>query len=330
MARTNAPESAREGSRWINERPSGDDVATWFLRNAPMHEGMDAGRYVTGVTLIPAKEKPKVLSPNGQVVDGPEQLVWTPYVKVETRVAYFWDLMMLHKDEWVGIIEPEPAARLDVAGYRNLHLPEGFFHQPVQKADGKAVMYLGQSQRVRVYKADTLAWVDSWEGGKKVRRLEGIPVMSAPSGTKVVPTLNKWGEDPNAVMKAQTGALGRALGMAGMLVIPGSGVATAEDIQEAMERPGGVGASLPGDPAEFADQAAGAAAATTDLKGRAAELIARLQSDHPKALAAVQEWAKQRKLNLAELTEESPALRGVVRQLERALAEAESGDSGTA
>jgi hypothetical protein len=319
-------ESAREGSRWINQRPSGDEVASWFVQNAPMHEGLEAERYVTGVTLIPAKDKPKILSQNGQVIDGPEQLVWTPYVKVETRVAYFWDLMAAHP-EWVGVIEPEPVKQLETSGYRNTHLPEGFFHMPIQKADGKHVMYLGQSQRVRVYKADTLAWVDAYEGGRKVRKLEGIPVMSAPAGTKVVPTLNKWGEDPNAVMKAQTGALGRALGMAGMLVIPGSGVATAEDIQEAIERPGGVGAELPGDTLEFAQQAA---AATMDLKGRAEELIARLSSDHPKALEAVQEWAKQRKLNLAELTPESPALRGVVRQLEKAVTEAEGDDGGTA
>lgn len=313
---------AREGSRWINQRPSGEEVAAWFVQNAPMHEGMDPERYVTGVTLIPAKEKPKVLAQNGNVVDGPEQLVWTPYVKVETRVAYFWDLMMLHTGKWVGVIEPEPAAQLEVQGYRNTHMPAGFFRMPVQGRDGKPVMYLGQSQRVRVYRADSLQWVDTWEGGRKVRKLEGIPVMSAPAGTKVVPELTKWGEDPNAVMKAQTGALGRALGMAGMLVIPGSGVATAEDMHEALERPGGISAALPGDPADFADAAAGAAAAG-DLKAQAEGLITRLQSEHPQAMEGVQAWAKQRKLNLNELTPESPALRGVVRQLEKALAEAQ-------
>jgi hypothetical protein len=202
----------------------------------------------------------------------------------------------------------------------NVHLPPGFFRMPVQKADGKHVEYIGQSVRVRVYKADTLEWAESWASGKREQVLRGIPVMAPPPGTKVVPVLNKWGEDPFALMKAETGALGRALGMAGMLVVPGSGVATAEDVQEAMDRPGGVGANLPGDPSDFAEQAGGAAAAQApaSLKTRAEELIAKLRSENPDALAEVQAWANERKLSLGELTEESPALRGVVKKLEEA------------
>jgi hypothetical protein len=34
----------QEGSRWVNKRPSGDEVAAWFKANAPMHEGMDPCR----------------------------------------------------------------------------------------------------------------------------------------------------------------------------------------------------------------------------------------------------------------------------------------------
>jgi hypothetical protein len=318
----NAPAKAEQrGSRWFNAEPSGDEVASWFVENAPMHEGLKAERYVGGVTLIPAKMKPRVTAPNGAVVDGPEELVFTPYVKVETRVAYFWDLMAQHPD-WVGAIEEVPAERLKAQGLTNVNLPPGFFRMQVQKADGKHVEYIGQSVRVRVYRADSLQWVDQYRGGHQARLLEGVPVMAPPAATKVVPTLTKWGEDPFAIMKAETGALGRALGMAGMLVVPGSGVATAEDVQEAAERPGGVGATLPGDPADFAEQAAGAAAAqqTGSLKERAEELIARLRSDAPDKLAEVQAWAAERKLSLSELTEESPALRGVVKKLEEASA----------
>lgn len=322
-----AQATERHGSRWFHREPSGDEVASWFVQNAPMHEGLEADRYVGGVTLIPAKMKPKIVQQNGAIVDGPEQLVFTPYVKVETRVAYFWDLMHKHAGDWVGAVEEVPAEQMQEKGYTNVHLPPGFFSMPVQKADGKHVQYIGQSVRVRVYKADTLQWVDTWSGNRKARALEGVPVMAPPPGTKVVPVLTKWGEDPFAVMKAETGALGRALGMAGMLVVPGSGVATAEDVQEAMDRPGGVGANLPGDPADFAAQAEGAAAAQGDggtLKERAEKLLKQLGADHPEKLAEIQAWAAERKLNLGELTEESPALRGVVKQLEKKLEEAEA------
>jgi hypothetical protein len=242
-----------------------------------MHEGLKAERYVGGVTLIPAKMKPKIVANNGAIVDGPEQLVFTPYVKVETRVAYFWDLMAQHP-EWVGASRRSRPSGSRRRAMTNVHLPPGFFRMPVQKADGKHVEYIGQSVRVRVYKADTLEWAESWASGKREQVLRGIPVMAPPPGTKVVPVLNKWGEDPFALMKAETGALGRALGMAGMLVVPGSGVATAEDVQEAMERPGGVGANLPGDPSDFAEQAGGAAAAQRRRasRTRAEELIAQL------------------------------------------------------
>jgi hypothetical protein len=328
MAGKATAQAERHGSRWLHKEPSGDEVASWFVQNAPVHEGLEPERYVGGVTLIPAKMKPKVVAENGAIVDGSEQLVYTPYVKVETRVAYFWDLMQLHP-EWVGAVEEVPAEKLKAAGMTNIHLPPGFFRMPMLKADGKTVEYIGQSVRVKVYRADTLQWVDQWASNRKTRVLEGVPVMAPSPGTKVVPVLNKYGEDPFAVMKAETGALGRALGMAGMLVVPGSGVATAEDIQEAMERPGGVGANLPGDPADFADQAEGATAAQTpaaDLKARAEELLRQLGEEHPGKLEEVQAWAKERKLNLSELTPESPALRGVVKQLEKKLAEADDGD----
>jgi hypothetical protein len=321
MAGKAAAQAEQKGSRWFDKEPSGDEVASWFVANAPMHEDMEAARYVGGVTLIPAKVKPKIVGNNGAIVDGPEQLVFTPYVKVETRVAYFWDLMALHS-EWVGAVEEVPAERLKAQGLTNVNLPPGFFRMQVQKADGKHVEYIGQSVRVRVYRADTMEWAESWASGKREQVLRGIPIMAPPPGTKVVPVLSKWGEDPFAIMKAETGALGRALGMAGMLVVPGSGVATAEDVQEAMERPGGVGANLPGDPGDFAEQAGGAAAAQPQgsLKERAEALIKQLGAERPDKLAEVQAWATERKLSLSELTEESPALRGVVKKLEEAAA----------
>ena len=316
-----------EGSRWINQRPTSEEVAAWFVKNAPVADELDASRYVTGVTLIPAKEKPKTVK-NGTVMDGPEQLVFTPYVKVETRVAYFWDLMRAHSNEWVGVIEAEPMRQFHEAGFTNDNLPAGAFRMPVKKADGKTVDFIGFSYHVAVYekgsiekvriRSDALpGWRAAQMGQEDQFRIVGVPVMKAPAGSKVVPLLTKWGEDPFALMKAQTGAIGRALGMAGMLVIPGSGVATAEDVQEAQDQgaAGAIDASLEGDVQR------GVAAAATSTKEYAEQLIARLQSEHPDRLEKVQAWAEERKIRLTELTDESPALRGVVRQLERSLAE---------
>lgn len=302
----------QEGSRWINRRPTGEEVAAWFMDNAPMHEGMDPKRYVTGVTLIPAKEKVRVMRMRPQTgamfMVEEEQLVYTPYVKVETRVAYFWDLMRVQ--ETVGVIEPAKVKQHK--DLRNEHLPPGFFRMVIRKADGKDVNFLACSMQVWVYAGD-----DSRPQGR------GRALMEPPAGTKMVAELTKYGEDPFVVMKAETGAVGRALGMAGMLVLPGSGVATAEDMQEAATAGGGgsVDALLPeqeepGAPQE--PQADAAQAPDAEIRKRIAELSAQLESDNPGGFEQVQEWAAERKIDLNNIKAEQ--LRGVLRQIERAMA----------
>src|SRR4029077_10849538 len=168
--------------------------------------------------------------------------VYTPYAKVETRVAYFWDLMSTDgfKDV-VGMIEPVPMQRLNDAGYVNYNLPPGFFRIPIGLG-GSIVSYIGCSMKVSMWDKGSIMWVAAEEivrgpDGNELRRpfheLQGTPVRVFPSATKMVPVLSRSDEeDPFAVMKAETGAVGRALGMAGMLVIPGSGVATADDMLE--------------------------------------------------------------------------------------------------
>jgi len=307
QARAQAIDGHQEGSRWINKRPSGAEVAKWFVDNAPMHEGMDPKRYVAGVTLIPAKEKVRIAERNqagATVIKEVEQLVYTPYVKVETRVAYFWDLML--ERGWLGVIEPADVQRLETEGYRNTHLPPGFFRMPIKKADGKAVSYLACSQQVRVYEPDLKS------GGR------GRLVMQPPPGTKMVAELAKWGEDPFVVMKAETGAVGRALGMAGMLVLPGSGVATAEDMLEVAGAEATASspevAQLPEEPGAAAAAPAGMSAG---VRERIGELSARLESENPGGFEELVEWAKERKVDLNDLKE--PQLRGVLRQIERRL-----------
>jgi hypothetical protein len=289
-----AVQGHQEGSRWINERPSGEDVAKWFITNAPMHDGMYPQRYVTGVVLIPAKEKARYAAQDGQgnvTFPEVEQLVYVPYVKVETRVAYFWDYVRsLGDGDYVGAIEPADVPRLEVEGVYNMNLPPGFFRLPVQEASGKFVHFLCCSMQVRIYAPD------------------GAVVMAPATGTKMVSCLTRWGIDEHALMKAETGAVGRALGMAGMLVLPGSGVATAEDMQEMLAAEGrpsvGVDARLPasGEPDEL-------------VRAQILELSAQLQSEHPGRFEELEAWAREKKIDLADI--KAHQLRSVLRAVER-------------
>lgn len=307
-------EGSREGARWVNQAPSGADVADWF-KSVKLHEGMDHDPWVGGITMIPNKETVRVpgLDDNGAFeIRDVDRMVFTPYVKVETRVAYFWDLVT-KREEWVARIEPVVVERIPEPGqHYNLNLPPGFFRFPVTRSDGRPVEYLGCSMRVRVFEKDA-AWKEVKHGGSVEQVYQGTPVMEG-IGTKQVGLLGRYGTDDNALMKAETGAIGRALGMIGMLVLPGSGVATAEDMHDMTAPAAGQDEApqqLPG-----TEKAAPAAKAT--LKDKAAEMLAELE-EHPAELAKVQAWARERKLNLGELADDAPELRGVVKKLEGAL-----------
>jgi hypothetical protein len=292
-----APRRGREGSRWYNTRPSGEEIATWF-KDVPLHKGMLHEHYISGVTLIQATEKSDEVTgfdeTGAPVIGERKDLVHVPYPKVETRVAYFWQLMNLHED-WVGEIVPVP-----VPGAEPIGMTPGFFRYSASKPDGKVVNFICCSMQVRV-----------WERSRTSsdRRL----IMGPPPGTKAVAATTRWDADANAVMKAETGAVGRALGMAGMLVVPGSGVASYEDMQEALYGPPAGSAEaeprLPDSvvPAELvADDAA--------LRARANTLVDELRARDAKGLDQFQEWARERNLSLANA--QGSVLRGVIRKLE--------------
>jgi hypothetical protein len=284
----------REGSRWYNARPTSDDVASWFY-SVPLHEGMSHSDYIGGLVMIQSQEKTKEVSgfdASGQPnIRDRTDLVYVPYVKVETRVAYFWKLCELR--EWTGAIEPVLPANAD-----NLGLPPGFFKYAAEGPGQKGtVRFVGASMRVTVREKSR---TESW----------GKTVMAPPPGTKITATATRWDVDENALMKAETGAIGRALGNAGMLVIPGSGVATAEDMLELQGPPAGAtpdAAELPLEPA--------APEGDDVLRARAEELVAQLT---PPQRDAFQEWARGRKVILAEA--QGSVLRGIVRKLEKAAA----------
>jgi hypothetical protein len=315
----------QEGNRWVNQQPSGTEISDWFSSAVPIADGLDAKDYVAGVTLIPNEEKAKTVvgwdSGNNPIIRKVTDLVLTPYMRVETRVKYFHDLMLIAGSH--GFIEPVAAKKGDD------RLPAGFFRMAVATGASSEVRFIGCTMRVVVYAKESLEYVevlaDKRSGEKKIAR-KGKIVLEA-QGTKIVPALSYDKADNNSIMKAETGAVGRALGMAGVLVIPGTGIATAEDMQELNAQPADVasasaGAVLPdGEPNE--ELIVGAPTDNSDekLRDEATALIKGMES-FPETLAEFKSWAHERGFaRLSEVT--SPALRGLVKRAESMLQEAE-------
>lgn len=294
---------AREGSRWIGEPPTSDEFADWFKKAVPLHDGMDPERYVGGVTLIPAKEKRQVEQRKGNAVQIVDQyrMTFTPYAKVETRLAYFWDLCA--KNGWLGEISPvipDTAMR----EFNSMQVGEPFYLAPYMREDGRMGLQRACTMRVRIY--------DPERGGK-----HGGVVMLPPAGTKV----GAFSSDLNSALRVETGAVGRALGMAGMLVIPGSGVATAEDMHELAGQTDALpDNSEPTLPAAPGGGGGAAAAADPSLEQRAAELRLRIESDFPGIADELEAWAQERSININE--PKDTQLRALVKQMEKKLKEA--------
>jgi hypothetical protein len=345
-----AYDEGREGARWINRKPSGPEFAAWFSDNVKMPEGLEHDKYVGGVVLIPAVETVQyvksVNETSGEaVIERKKQLTYTPYPKVETRLEFYWDLLD-QNENWYGVVEPITTPRPSVEpvtveeqimdGDRLIdrksqrvaqivqtveQLPPGFFVMSVPVA-GEIAHYLCCSYLVEIREE---------REGKEDR------VVRSGRGTKAVPmvTVKTWSgattikPDDNAIMKAETGAKGRALGFAGILNIPGSGVATAEDMLEALAGP--AAGVQPGEPQTTE---AGPAAPTAEpapakskeeqqadehkaLVARARELVNE-GSELPGVLDEFKEWGQKRNppvTNLGNLR--GPALKGAIKKLEK-------------
>lgn len=247
------PRMGREGARWYNARPTPAEVAEWFS-TVPLHDKMNHADYVAGISLIQTTEE--VTAIIGYTGDGvamtqrvPE-IVFTPYPRVETRLAYFWNYVATlpgHR----GIIEPGKLHGTPPAS----ELPEGFFIVALPQTGGEIIYMIGRSMRVRIEDSRT------------------YNIAEYPSEAKTVPMRLEYGAiDEHAFAKASTGAIGRALGAAGMLVLPGTGIATAEDMLAFQE----------GRPPRTPDPTQGAAVKATPeaVKERLAGVLAQLlQSD---------------------------------------------------
>ena len=311
----------QEGSRWINVRPTGDEIARWFKDNVAIEQGLKHEDYVSGITLIQQTEKAREVinwSPEGQpVIAERSNLVYVPYAKVETRVKYFHDLMRLKADDWLGVIEP--VKQFDPA------LPPGFFFFTVPTGDNRGVRYICCSMQVVVYKRDTVS-EKRYETGSGHRRHEiiertGETIIDAPPATKMIPVSGQRGADNFSLMKAETGAVGRALGLAGMLVIPGTGVATAEDMAEAeqLDRQ-----PPPQTEPQTPQEDRPAQEVLTELRQRAAQVIGELRDSHPERFEDFKAWAQQRGIGAVNDITDQPKLRGLITKAERELDEAAS------
>lgn len=304
----------REGGRWYNERPNSEAVAEWFAKNVKLHDDMEHERYVGGLTLISQTETAQEVRDNRIVKV--KNLVYTPYGKVESRVQYFWDLMMAHP-EWSGSILPVDPVGKDKQ--KDGDLPPGFYRINAKVAE-KHFAYVACCMKVRVVERES-------KGGRN------NIVIESPPATKIIPVLTTTGygnnksvvPDPYAMMKAETGAVGRALGLAGMLIIPGAGVATAEDMLEAQAQgdiPNAVVQTTVEDDALPGGDDADAADAVADnaevLAAEATEKLALLATEKPEKHKEFQDWAKSRGFGPLEgLTEHQ--LRGIVRRLDKDL-----------
>jgi hypothetical protein len=352
------PVATRDGSRWLHYPPNEEQVREWFATQ-PLHAGMDHGPYLGGIVVIGATEKVKISKwkQNGDpYITEVERAVFIPYVKVDTRIAYFHDLVSkLNEGEvdqeteglsdrarsilrqrldgpFVGVIEPVPQKRITdkTSAFYNEHLPEGFSVQAVRNKDDSVTRYIVATFQVAIYERES--WHSKVNGRDPVPLLQGV-------GSKQSLLAKTWADD-NSMMKAETGAIGRALGVAGILVV-GTGVATAEDVQEAQAGSGGAAAAQGGERAELPPvvdregQPAAAQAGSADpgqavaadetpesadeaKRQHALALQAEMERDHPDTWEAYKAWWADRGFGpLSSLS--GPALNGAVIKLERDL-----------
>ncbi len=306
-------EPLQEGARWRHHRPSGEQVATWFS-SQPLDEGMEHKDYVGGVVLIPQSEKVKYTRKDGGGTVERYEMVFTPYIQIGTRIAYFRRLA-----EYRGLIpyigpSDVPRARNPESAYFNGNLPDGFWWHLVQGSEGP-VRYLCCTMVAQMFKPQ-----------EYMARLGGEPPMPVLSG--IGTKQGSGGADPNGLMKISTGAMGRALAAAGILVA-GTGAASAEDMLEFS----GLAAAAPDQEPALPPVATTTAAAPepTDpaaqlaaLRSQAQALAVQMQESNPESFRQFNLWWQERQstegwktLGDVPLT----AMKGVIIRMQRLLAE---------
>jgi hypothetical protein len=181
---------------WRDE-PSAAEIASWFA-GAKLHPKMEHDRYVGGIVAIENRQTKQ----------------WNPFPLAAVRVAYFWD--WIDANGYTAVIDTTPPTVLD--------LPFKKGEAEGEKYATAAALYV--EAKITVYN----------EGGAIVRRSAARKSVSCGMNRNTYSGGRKTGSvklpDFDSLMKAETGAVARACAMLGMLALPGSGIASAEDIHE--------------------------------------------------------------------------------------------------
>lgn len=172
--------------------PSPEEVSEWFAR-FKLHEGLEHARYIGGIVCIE----------NTTGYGANRVSTWVPYVNATARIAYFWD--WCDKNGLRGQVDVSDVDDLDI------ELPRGTSRQAVMRARVSAIAPTGEVIREAT-------------GQKQVNKTIFKKGYNGAPGYVIT--------DNDFIMKAETGSVARAMGMLGMLTLPGSGIATAEDMGE--------------------------------------------------------------------------------------------------
>jgi hypothetical protein len=343
------PVRGREGARWINERPTAEEFGEWFGKNVKLDPALEPEDYVGGIVLIPAVEKARIVSgynqqSGGAIIDEREQLVFVPYGKVETRIAYYWDLLAAHPD-WVGEItyvqttrpSVEPIATKEQVLHGEQMIDRETSRVPAvaqiveQLPDGFFLMSVPVGTSFTHFLCCTIEITIKDDTGKLLRKGRGTKMVAL---TRSGRSADRVWADENSIMKAETGALGRALGVAGVFVIPGSGVATAEDMLELNQAPAAAQEQAPATEAatpppvereasQVTTSVEVAQDERTKLVTHARELLQVATEEYPDVIEKFREWGAQRKPRVRDLNAlGDPELKGAIKRLEKLVDEA--------
>lgn len=183
-----------------DKKPSADEMAKWFSQ-VKLHDELDHANYIGGIVVIENKQLKQ----------------WNPYPLAGVRIAYFWDWVDSH-----GY-----AAHIDTTAPEILDFPftKGQGDDPFTNAKTLLV-----SAHVKVLEGERVV--------REATAQKQVTLNMKVGGTWDGQLKRKVNQstipDFTSVMKAETGAVARALANMGMLALPGSGVASAEDIFEYM------------------------------------------------------------------------------------------------
>lgn len=187
-----APDFAQRSWQFIGHEPTVEEVRQ-LLGTLPPVWGVVVGDFHEYVQALPSKVKVQRPSPQNPKLMVTESIeAWTLYMTVAGRVAMLTEAQRSH--EWTVTIDPEPATQIPGM---------------LQHGDGRIVY----REHVEI----------STKDGRLVGRRPGMAWVPYSGGSAAAGS--------NPYEKVETAARGRAIGAWGFGVLPGSGIATLEEMQ---------------------------------------------------------------------------------------------------